>query len=255
MSYSCDVVRALEAAILIGSYLLAFQDPPPSAPGQGAKPEFPSRDELKIVVIHDDQASCSDYPKTFRCPNVKHWVLSVNEVKCANQARVEAFIKSEAERRRTTDPKLPRFTDLQVKILAESGAPYSEAGSLLTKCAKMGIYKLELGEKKTEGHDGTIKAALGVGVGYIGDRPELVVLIGKQESQDKVRWVEAAGLKEAVDDAAKDLGPRDKLSVVLNPIPSTPWTEVIQLLAACKNMGFERTEFAADFKVSDVPKK
>ena len=164
-------------------------------------------------------------------------------------------MKSEAARFRTPDPKYPGLSELKITLLSESGAPYSEAGSMMTKCATMGIYKLELGEKKTEGHRDTISAALGVGVRYIGDRPELAILVGKQETQDKVRWLEAAGLKDAVDDAVKNLGPRDKLSVVLDPTPSTPWTDVIQLLAFFKDKGFERTEFAAPFKVSDVQKK
>src|SRR5581483_4896923 len=106
-SYSCIVFTALRAGILFGFYFLALQEFPSPALGQEAKPEIPSRDELTIVVIHDGQAACSAYPKTFRCPDVKHWVLSVNDVKCSDRDRVEAFIKSEAARFRTPDPKHP----------------------------------------------------------------------------------------------------------------------------------------------------
>jgi len=245
-SYSFDVVTTLSAAILFGSCLPALQD---------AKPEFPSRDELKIIVIHDDQAACAEYPKSFRCPDVKHWKFSVNEVKCADRERVEAFMKSEAKRLRTSDPKLPQLSELQIKLLAESGAPYSEVQSLMTKCANMGIYRLEVGERKTEGRGGAITSALGVRVNSSGGKPEIVVLIGKQETQEKVRWIEAPELKKVIDDDAKDLGPRDELPVLLDPTASTAWTEVIQVMDSFKKMGFERLEFAAPFKVSDTQKK
>jgi hypothetical protein len=142
---------AWRIVVISGWYLLGCQDPPSSAPGQEANPEFPSRDELKIVVIHDDQAACSDYSKTFRCPDAKHWVLAVNGVKCADRTRVMAFVKSEAKRNQTPDPKIPSLSELGIKILAESGAPYSEIGSIMTNCARVGIYRVELGERKTEG--------------------------------------------------------------------------------------------------------
>jgi hypothetical protein len=250
------VVTALRLVIVFSCYLLGCQDSPSSAPVQEAKADFPSRDELKIVVIHDGKAACSDYTKTFRCPDVKHWVLSVNDVKCADRTRVEAFIKSEAERLPSSDPNLRR-TDLEIKLLSESGAPYSEAAGLMNKCAKMGIYRLEIGEKKTGGHSGTITSALGVGTRAAVDHRDLLILIGKQKPDefDSVRWVEGVGLKEAVEDTAIDFGPRDRVSVLLDPIPSTPWAEVIQMIDLFKKMGFERTEFAAPRTLDDTPKK
>jgi hypothetical protein len=244
------VVTVSRTAFLLGSYLLALQGAACSAAGGEAKPEIPPRDELKVMVIHDDQAACPDYPKAFRCLDTKHWVLSVNEVKCADRARVEAFIKSEAERRRTSDPKLPSLSEVGIKILAESGAPYSEIGSLMNKCAKMGIYRVELGERKTGGQSGEITSALGVGTRAAVDHRDLLVLIGKQkpDEYDSVRWVEGAGLKDAVEDTARDFGPRDKVSILLDPIPSTPWAEVIQIMDSFEKMGFERLEFAAPRK-------
>jgi hypothetical protein len=118
------------AALFLGFWLLALQEP---------KAEFPSRDELKIVVIHDDQVTCADYAKTFRCPDVKHWMLSVNDVRCSDRARAVAFMKSEAARFKTPDPKSPRLSELQLKIVSESGAPYSESSQLMHQCALAGI--------------------------------------------------------------------------------------------------------------------
>jgi hypothetical protein len=247
----------MKTVAIVGWYLLTLQDPSSSAPRKEAKPDFPSRDELKIVVLHDDRATCSDYLKTFRCSDVKHWVLSVNDVICANRARVMAFVKSEAERNPTPDPNHPTLSELKIKIFAESGAPYSEAGSIMTKCAKMGIYRVELGEKKTGGETDAITSALGVGTRSMINREDLVVLIGKQkpEKNDSVRWVEGSGFKEAIVDVSKHLGPREKLSIVLDPTESTPWTEVIQIIASLQRMGFERPEFAALRTVTDVQKK
>jgi hypothetical protein len=89
------------------------------------------------------------------------------------------------------------------------------------------------------------------------DHRDLLVLIGKQkpDEYDSVRWVEGVGLKEAVEDTAKDFGPRDKTCVLLDPIPSTPWTEVIQIMDSLKRLAFERIEFAAPRAAGDVPKK
>jgi hypothetical protein len=237
----------MKAAFFFSFCLLALQDPP----------AFPSRDELKIVVIHDDQAICSDYPKTFRCPDPKHWALSVNDVKSADRARIEAFIKSEAARFKTPDPKNPKVSELEIKILSESGAPYGEAESLMHQCALAGIYRVTLGEKKTEGKCETITSPLGVGTITGVDHQDLMIMIGKREPREheSVRWVDSAKLKDPLEDIAKYRRPRDEVTVLIDPIPSTPWTEVIRLLDALKAMGFERNEFAAPFKVGDAPKK
>ncbi len=247
---------ALRLVIVFGWCLLGCQDPPSLAPVLEPKLDFPSRDELKIVVIHDGKAVCSDYTKTYRCSDVRHWVLSVNDVRCADRAHVETFIKSEAERLPSSEPNF-RKTDLEIKILSESGAPYSEAAGLMNKCAKMGIYRLDIGERKTEGHSGTITSALGVGTRAAIDHRDLLILIGKQkpDEYDSVRWVEGAGLKEAVEDTARDFGPRDRVSVLLDPIPSTPWTEVIQIMDSLKKIGFERLEFAAPRNMDAGEKK
>jgi hypothetical protein len=85
----------------------------------------------------------------------------------------------------------------------------------------------------------------------------LLILIGKQKpgEYDSVRWIEGAGLGEAVEDTAKDFGPRDRISVLLDPTESTPWTEVIQVLDSLKRIGLERTEFAAFRTMDDTQQK
>jgi hypothetical protein len=115
---------------------------------------------------------------------------------------------------------------------------------------------VELGERKTKGHSDVITSALGVGTRAKVIGQDLLVLIGKQEPEkyDSVRWIEGAGLKEAVEAAEKNRGPRDELCILLDPIPSTPWTEVIQIMDLFKEMGL-RLEFAAPRKVDGAPNK
>lgn len=243
-SYPSIVIAALILGVLLGSR-------------QETNPTFPSRDQLTIEVVHDDQATCASYPKTSRCADTRHWTVTLNGARCPDRSRAEAFIKDEATRHPSGDPKQPDRSQLKTKVAAESGAPYAVAENVLATCATAGIHILEIGEKKTGSDVGVAASPLGVAAGPFPDIRELLVLIGKQDPQEKTsfRWVEAAGLKEAIDDAAKDLGPRDELPVVLKPVGSTIWAEVLQVLASCKKMGFERIEFAAPFKVSDLPKK
>jgi biopolymer transport protein ExbD len=82
-------------------------------------------------------------------------------------------------------------------------------------------------------------------------------LIGKRElrEHESVKWVDGPKLKETLEDLAKYRRPREEVSILIDPIPSTPWTEVIRLMDSLKAMGFERMEFAAPFKVGDPPKK
>ena len=100
-------------------------------------------------------------------------------------------------------------------------------------------------------------SSLGVGAGALGDGYELVILIGKQEPQEKypLRWVETAQLKEAIDAAVAGRGSRDELPVLLKPVASTTWAEVLRVMKLCRDQGFERVEFSAPFKASDVKKK
>lgn len=214
----------------------------------------PSReDSLRIELLHttDAKTPCDSYEKAKTCQEPTHWETSLNGKICRDRAKVESFIKGEADRHRV-DPKFPEFSELKTAIVAEAGAPYAPVKAIMGLCGKNGLYKVDVSAKKT-GFDGEkVKSALGLRFNVSdGQSKELYLFVGSQEdapAAKSTRWAKYEDLEKSIEELIADRGPRNTIHVVIDAVGSTPYQEVLLLLDFMKKVQFQRVELAAPFE-------
>jgi hypothetical protein len=209
--------------------------PPPSSSKKATSGAgFPSlSDMLVIEIVHSEAYMCAFRTHSEVCRDDAHWRIALNRRESPEWPPAIAFIQSEAKR--LANPKQPGVSMLRPEIAAVSGAPYGPIRKALEACAAAGIGQFTFTEFKEKLVDWKA-SALGVGVGT-----GLVLFIGKRETSEKVRWVAPEELQEAIDAATSS---RKDVRIVIRPLESTVWGEVMGIRDACRKGGYSLVEFA-----------
>ncbi len=116
-------------------------------------------DRLMINVYHKGphEVRCAVYESKAEnkpvCREESHWMTGIKGHDFKTPDLLEKRLKQEADQAR--DPKNPQISARKVMIRVDELAPYGLAQKAMNVCAKVGIYKIEVGaarpadEKKT----------------------------------------------------------------------------------------------------------
>jgi biopolymer transport protein ExbD len=102
-------------------------------------------DRITINVWHKLKIKCPAYEGGQICREEGHWLMGVKGIDYSNMDKLEAFLRKEADRHRGKDPKYPQASDKKVMIRADGAAPYGMPQKAMNACAKVGIYKIDVG--------------------------------------------------------------------------------------------------------------
>jgi len=227
------MIRLIFALILCFVLGCGPDAPPPPKKGSSTS-GFPSLSDMLVVeIVHWEAVMCAFRSRSEVCREDSHWKVALNRRESPDWPAAIAFIQSEAKR--LANPKKPGVSTIRAEIAAESGAPFGEIQKARAACGAAGIVDLTFTE-----FQGTLVNLKPSPIGVVSGE-EVVLLIGKQGSSENARWVAREELLEAIGAAM----PGRRLSIVIKPLDSTVWGEVLRLRDDCRKAGYADVEFAA----------
>jgi len=102
-------------------------------------------DRVTINVYHRPAIKCDAYKEGQICREDGHWLMGVKGTDYTNMDKLEAFLRKQADPHRGKDPKYKEASDKKVMIRADGAAPYGMPQKAMNACAKVGIYKIDVG--------------------------------------------------------------------------------------------------------------
>jgi len=103
------------------------------------------QDRVTVNVYHVYEVKCMARDKQQVCREDRHWKVGIKGRDFSDPEKLGAMLKKEADRSRGRDPKNPHVSECKVQIRADLSAPYGLAQRAMNVCAKVGIYKIEVG--------------------------------------------------------------------------------------------------------------
>ena len=103
------------------------------------------KDRLTLNVYHSPGINCKVYDNKQVCREDRHWRVGMKGRDFTDPEKLGGMLKKEADQARGTDPKNPQASDRKVMIRADGKSPYGLAQKAMNVCAKVGIYKIEVG--------------------------------------------------------------------------------------------------------------
>ena len=102
-------------------------------------------DRVTLNVYHLPQVKCTNYSKGQVCREDAHWRVGMKGKDFTNPEGLGGMLRKEADQARGKDPKNPTVSERKVMIRADGKSPFGMAQGAMNVCAKVGIYKIEVG--------------------------------------------------------------------------------------------------------------
>jgi biopolymer transport protein ExbD len=102
-------------------------------------------DRITLNVYHQPDIKCAVYSKQQVCREDRHWRVGMRGRDFTDPEMLGGMLKKEADLARGADPKMPQVSDRKVMIRADGKSPYGLSQRAMNVCAKVGIYKIEVG--------------------------------------------------------------------------------------------------------------
>jgi len=107
--------------------------------------EKAGNERLTVNIYHIYEVKCQAFEKAQVCREDRHWRVGVKGRDFTDPEKLGTMLKKEADTMRGRDPKNPHVSDRKVMIRADASAPYGLAQRSMNVCAKVGIFKIEVG--------------------------------------------------------------------------------------------------------------
>jgi len=105
-------------------------------------------DRVTINVYHRLEVKCEPYKKGDICREEGHWLMGIKGRDYSDMAKLEDFLRKQADPLRGKDQKFKDASDKKVMIRADGAAPFGMPQKAMYACAKVGIFKIELGSAR-----------------------------------------------------------------------------------------------------------
>ena len=115
---------------------------------ENTKEEEEQRLTVNIYHKYSTEVKCDAFnarDKGAVCRDEKHWLTGIKGTDYTDVAVLEKRLTAEAKASKGKDPKNPHVSERKVMIRCDSVAPYGLAQKAMNVCAKVGIYKIDVG--------------------------------------------------------------------------------------------------------------